>query len=167
MCIRDSVAVDLALGDVGAVLCHQPLPDAAGGVALLARRLLVGRQPLVDHRLERVEFRRRPVSRRSLGRRHRRVERLADSTAMNAVAFYQLPDRQALPQMIAPDLLELFHSCHSLPTSPSLSIERSASVAVRTEVGPVQASTVGPVEISTPRNLFRIKYVTTDAFDAG
>jgi hypothetical protein len=117
----------------------------------LRGRLLVFGEPLVDHGPVGAELRRRPISRRALRWRHRGLQRLADSTAMNTVALGQLPNRQSLSRSIAPDLLELLHSCHSLQTSASRSIERSASVAVRTEVGPVQASMVGPVEASTPR----------------
>ena len=148
---RRHVAVDLALGDLGTVLGHQPLVDPTGGMALLSRRPGIGLEPAVDDRPVGPEPRRRPVPRRSLRRRHRRLRRLADGTAVDAMPPRRLTYRHSPSRMVAPDLLELLHSRHSLPTSASRApSERSASVAVRTEVGPVQASTVGPVETSTP-----------------
>jgi hypothetical protein len=149
--LRRHVAVDLALGDLGAVLLYQPLPYAAGGMALLARCFLVFAESLVDRRPVWPQLRCRPAPRRPLWRRDCGLQRLADGPAVDAVPSGQRPDRQSLARSIAPDLLELLHSCHSLPTSALRSIERSASVVVRTEVGPVQASIVGPVEMSTPR----------------
>ena len=148
---RRHVAVDLALGDLGTVLCEEPLPDAAGGMALLSRRLPVGCQPPVDDRPVGPQLRRRPALGRPLRRRHRRLQCLADGPAVDAVAPRQLPDRHCLSRVVTPDLLELLHSSHSLPTSASRSMERSASAAVRTEVGPVQASIAGPVGMSTPK----------------
>lgn len=63
-----------------AVLGAEPAADLGGGVALLARRLLIGAQDGVDQRLERIEDRRRrrrPAVRRGLGL----AENLADLAA--------------------------------------------------------------------------------------
>ncbi len=113
------VAADLAFGDIGAVLFEQALPDTAGGMALLARRLLVFAQPLVDDRPVGAELRCRAALGLSLGRWDRRFQGLPDGAAVHAVAACQLTDRQPRLRVIAPDLLELLHSCHSLPTSAS------------------------------------------------
>ncbi len=160
---RRHVAVDLAPGDPGAVLLDQPLVDPAGGMALLTRHLGLGLEPAIDDRPVGAEPRRRPAPRGPLRRRHRGLQGLAHGTTMDAVTPRQLPDREALAGPVTPDLLELPHSRHSLPTSASRApLERSASVAVRTEVGPAQASIVGPLEMSTPTGKARRPVLLTE-----
>ena len=51
------VGADGVVGDTGqVVLVDQPVEDPGGGVPLLARRLQVGHQHLLDHRFERVKL---------------------------------------------------------------------------------------------------------------
>jgi hypothetical protein len=83
--------------------------DPLGRVALLARRGAVGLEPLVDQRPVGVELRRRPASRRVLGGRHRRSERLLDRAPVDAVARAPRAERQALMLAVASDLFELLH----------------------------------------------------------
>jgi hypothetical protein len=59
------------LPNLGAVLVHKPAPDPLGRMALLARRLKVRGQPLIDQRAIRTQLRRRPTLRHPLRRRHR------------------------------------------------------------------------------------------------
>ena len=54
------IVTDRRLGDLGAVLVDQPPPDPLGGVPLLARRVKIRDQPLVDQRAILTELRRRP-----------------------------------------------------------------------------------------------------------
>ena len=56
--VRTDIAADGALGAREPILVAQPLPDAVGGMALLLRALLVLKQPLVDNRDDRPEYRR-------------------------------------------------------------------------------------------------------------
>ena len=117
---RRDIPAHLPLRHLSAVLLNQALPDPPGGMTLLARRLPVRVQPAVDDRPERAELRRRTTLRRPLRRRDRRLQRLPDRPAMHPVALRQPPDRQALPRVIAPDLLKLLHSRQLLPAlSPS------------------------------------------------
>ena len=77
------------LGDGGAALVDEALPDPPRGVALLARRAEVGDQPLSDDLHVRTELRRqagRPLARR----RQRRPERLPHRAPVHAVAARQL-----------------------------------------------------------------------------
>ena len=145
------IATDLPLRHRGAVLLNEALPDPPGGMTLLPRRLTVREQDLVDHLPIRSQLRCRPDLRRALRRRDRGLQRLPDRPAMHPVALRQLADRQLLPRVIAPDLLELLHPRHcSFRTFRSRSTKREPNGSGRTEVGPVQASTVGPVPTSTP-----------------
>ena len=132
------------------MLLDEALPDPPGRVPLLTRRLAIRLQPLVDHRPKRPQLRSRPRHRRALGRRHSGLQRLAHRPPMHTVTPRQLPDRQPLPRLIAPDRLELLHSRHSFRPFASRSTKREPNGSDRTEVGPVQASTVGPDEASTP-----------------
>jgi hypothetical protein len=144
------VAVDLPLRHDSAVLLHQPLPDPPGRMALLPRRVPVSLQPAIDDRPIRPELRRRPRPRRPLGRRDRRLQRLTNRPAMHPMTLRQLPDREPLARVIAPDLLELLHSSPcSFRTFRSRLTKREPKSSARTEVGPVQTSTVGPVQTST------------------
>ena len=92
------------------VLGDQTLPDPPGGMALLARRVLVRDEPGVDHR-------RPPVDRRAGPRRihlprwrDRVIERLAHRTTMHAMTIRQLTDRHVIEPPVSPDLLEQFHA---------------------------------------------------------
>ena len=95
------VLTDRDLRDIGAVLIKQPPPDPLRGVALLARRLAIGRKRLVDQRPVRAELRRRPRHRRALRRRQRR--RLTHRTTVHPIALGERPDRQPLPIAVTPD----------------------------------------------------------------
>lgn len=87
------VLTDRDLRDIGAVLIKQPPPDPLRGVALLARRLAIGRKRLVDQRPVRAELRRRPRHRRALRRRQRRRQRLTHRTTVHPMALRERPDR--------------------------------------------------------------------------
>ena len=91
-----------------AVLIDQTRQHPADGVTLLAPRREILPQHRIDQRLGRVQLRRRP--RRCLPRRrlHGR-QRLADREAVHPVPVRQRPDRQLLPAVITPDLLEQLH----------------------------------------------------------
>ena len=65
-----NVVTDRRLGHNDAVLVDEPAPDALGRVTLLARRLEVGEQPLVDQLPIGAELRRRARGRR-VGRSRR------------------------------------------------------------------------------------------------
>ena len=103
------VAADGPLADVGLVLLDKALKDAPGGVALLARCLAVGDEPLVDQLVEGPERRCGAALGTPSLRRQRRVERLADGAPMHAVALGERPDRQPLVIVVASDLFELLH----------------------------------------------------------
>jgi len=103
------VIADRRLGDIDAVLVDQAPPHALGGVTLLARRLKVCGQPLVDDLAVLAQLRRAPPLRRALDRRDRRGQRLPDGPTMHAMALGKRPDRQALPVAVTPDLLKLLH----------------------------------------------------------
>jgi hypothetical protein len=107
------VAADLTLRNLRAVLLNETLPDPPRRVTPLARRLTISLDPPVDHRPERPELGRRPRHRRTLRRRHRALQCLADRPPMNAMAPRELPDRQTLTRVIAPDRLKLLHPRHS------------------------------------------------------
>ena len=94
----------------GTVLGDQPLPDPPCGMPLLARHVLVGQQPPVNHRCAGVD--RGPGPRR-IGlprRRHRRSQRLAHRPPVHMMPVRQLPDRGPFGPAVFPDLLEQFHS---------------------------------------------------------
>ena len=103
-----------------------------------------------------AELRCRPRLRRPIRRRHRRLQRLPDRPPMHPMPARQLPDRQFLPRVIAPDRLELLHSSHdSFRPLAWCSTEHPTSGPDRTEVGPLQASTPGPRQTSTPSPIAR------------
>jgi hypothetical protein len=141
------VLTDRDLRDIGAVLIKQPPPDPLRGVALLARRLAIGRKRLVDQRPVRAELRRRPRHRRALRRRQRRRQRLTHRTTVHPMALRERPDRQPLPIAVTPDLLER-STLDPTPTCPPIRAqdERQPSGHDRTEVGPVRAIAMGPVQ---------------------
>ncbi len=96
------------LGDAGAALVHEALPDPPRRVALLARRAQVGDQPLSDDLHVRTELRRqagRPLARR----RQRRPERLPHRAPVHAVAARQAADGHALLAPVSSDMLEQLH----------------------------------------------------------
>jgi hypothetical protein len=138
------VLTDRDLRDIGAVLIKQPPPDPLRGVALLARRLAIGRKRLVDQRPVRAELRRRPRHRRALRRRQRRRQRLTHRTTVHPMALRQRPDRQPLPIAVTPDLLELLHfGSHSSVPPIRAQDEGQPSGHDRTEVGLVEQSQRG------------------------
>src|SRR4051812_21698224 len=69
---------------------------------------------------------------------------------MHPMAPRQLPDRQPLTRVIAPDRLKLLHPGHSFRPSGRAQQSTTREGSSRTEVEPVQASTAGPVQASTP-----------------
>jgi hypothetical protein len=79
-------------------------------VTLLARRVEIAHQPLVDQLAIRTQLRRRHPDRHLPGRRHRRPKRLLDSAPMHPVTNRKRANRQILPLAVAPDLLEQLHS---------------------------------------------------------
>ncbi len=93
-----------------AVLGDQPLPDPPGSMPLLARHILVGHQPPVDHLHIGIDRRAGP---RRVGlprRRHRRLQRLPHRPPVHTMAVGQFPDRDTLDPAVLPDLLEKLHS---------------------------------------------------------
>jgi hypothetical protein len=104
------VITDGRLRDISTVLIDQAPPDPLGRVTLLARRVEVGDQPLIDQLAIRAKFRRRPAHRRTLGRRQRRLQRRPDRPAVHAMPLGKRPQRQPLPLPVTTDPLELFHS---------------------------------------------------------
>lgn len=139
------VLTDRDLRDIGAVLIKQPPPDPLRGVALLARRLAIGRKRLVDQRPVRAELRRRPRHRRALRRRQRRRQRLTHRTTVHPMALRERPDR---PPARSRSRL-ICSNCSTLdPTPPCPPIraqdERQPSGHDRTAVGPVRAIAMGP-----------------------
>jgi hypothetical protein len=143
------VLTDRDLRDIGAVLIKQPPPDPLRGMALLARRLAIGRKRLVDQRPVRAELRRRPRHRRALRRRQWRRQRLTHPTTAHPMALRERPDRQ--PSRSRSRLI--CSNCSTLdPTPPCPPIraqdERQPSGHDRTEVGPVRAIAMGPVRPS-------------------
>lgn len=89
-------------------------------MTLFAVYLLISDQPGIDD-LGIAGHRRSPTPRILLARRgHRRDQRLADRPAMHAMSFGQLPDRQFLQTVIAPNLFEQLHSRTHLTEPPCL-----------------------------------------------
>ena len=103
------IPADLTLRDRRAMLLDQALPDPPRGVLLLARRLPVSGEPLVDQLAIRTKLRRRAIHRRALHRRHWRRQRLPHRPPMDPMPGRQRPRGQPLAIAIAPDLLEQFH----------------------------------------------------------
>lgn len=103
-------AADLALGDVGSVLCCQPLVDALGGVALLRWRGEVRVEPVCDQRQVGAELRcAAALGPLALGRQRRR-QGLADGAAVDPVAAGELADPRLLPLVVTANRLEQLHS---------------------------------------------------------
>lgn len=126
------VLADGALGDLGALLGDQSLPDALGGVALLGRRFPVAFEPLVDQVVVGAEDRGLAALGLLARWRQRRVQRLAHRPAVDPVPSCQLPDREPLPVVVTANLLEQLHSgSHPLcDLRPRLSRSRKPSVAI-------------------------------------
>ena len=114
------------LGDGGAALVDEPLPDAPRRVALLARRAQVGGQPLADRRAVRTELRCR-LRYRLARRRQRRPQRLPHRAPVHAVAVRQATDGDALIAAVSSDMLKQLHLRHSwsFAAGDSRSPERS------------------------------------------
>ena len=125
MCLRDRHLAGLqpelhaATGDVtryrhlrarGLVLGDQTLPDPPGGMALLARGVLVGEEPGIDDRRPLVDRRAGPYRIHLPRRRDRIPEGLAHRPTMHAMTIRQLPDRHVIQTAVSPDLLEQFHA---------------------------------------------------------
>ncbi|MFF3767364.1 hypothetical protein ACFYYR_25220 [Streptomyces sp. NPDC001922] len=116
------VVADHPVGDIGSVLLDQPVEDPGDRVPLLARRVQIRPQDLVDHRLVRIQ----PGGpRRQLlaGLRPGRVQRLAYRPPGHAVLALKLPHRQAAA-MVTPDRrvqLDLRHLRHDQHLSPGAS----------------------------------------------
>jgi hypothetical protein len=110
-----------------AMLGGQPLPDPPGRMPLLARHVLVGQQPAINHLRIRVDRRPRPLRIGLPRRRHRRVQRLPHRPPVHMVPAGQLPDRGTPGPAVFPDLLEQFHSRprHSQTSAPATSTQRS------------------------------------------
>ena len=81
------IPTHLPLRHLRAVLVHQPLPDPPGGMPLLARRLAIRLQNLIDDRPIPAKPRRRPRHRHPLRRRNRRRQRLPDRPPMHPVTL--------------------------------------------------------------------------------
>jgi hypothetical protein len=107
--------------DPCAFLLDQPLPDPAGRMPLLPRRLQILHQPTPDKINMSAQHRRLP--RRGLPRRRDRVrQRLTHRPAVHCMSFRKLPDRQTLTAGIPSDTFELLHSrslLHTLQPSES------------------------------------------------
>ena len=96
------------LGDGGAALVHEPLPDPPRRVALLARRAQVGEEPRADRRAVRAELRRRAgdvLARR----RQRRLQRLPYRAPVHVVAARQATDGYAILAPVPSDMLKQLH----------------------------------------------------------
>jgi hypothetical protein len=92
------------------MLGYEALPDPPGGVPLLARGVLVGDEPGIDHGHPLLD-RRAGALRIHLARRRDRVLKgLAHRPAMCAMTIRQLADRQVLEPPVPSDLLEQFHA---------------------------------------------------------
>jgi predicted RNase H-like HicB family nuclease len=97
---RPDVLPDRDLRNIGAVLIDQAPMDPPDDVALLARRLAIGRKPRVDHRPIRTQPRRRPAHRRALDRRRRRRQRLTHRPAMHPVGKRAAPGLRGGPHRL-------------------------------------------------------------------
>jgi hypothetical protein len=94
----------------GLVLGDQTLPDTPRGMALLARGVLIGKEPAIDDRHPLVDRRAGPYRIALPRRRDRIIEGLAHRPTMHAMTIRQLPDRHVIETAISPDLLEQFHA---------------------------------------------------------
>ncbi len=88
-----------------AVLIQQPRVDPLHRVPLLTGRIQIRPQPLIDHRLERIEPRGSPL-RRLARSRLGTSQCLTHQAPVHPVLAGQRPDRHALTPRIAPDPLE-------------------------------------------------------------
>ena len=92
------------------VFGDEALPDPPGGVALLARGVLIGDEPGVDHRRPRVNGRAGTHRIHLPRRRDRVIEGLAHRPTMHAMTIRQLTDRQVIETAVSPDPFEQFHA---------------------------------------------------------
>src|SRR3954471_4659130 len=98
------------LRERGLMLGDQTLPNPPGGVPLLARGVLIGDEPGVDHRDPLLDRWARP-RRIDLARRGNRVgEGWTHRPTMRAMTIRQLTDRQVIEPPVSSDLLEQFHA---------------------------------------------------------
>ena len=122
-------------------------------MTLLARRLEISDQPLVDQLAVPTELRRRPLPGRTLGRRQRRRQRLAHRAAMHAVTL-----ASALIDSHSRSRSRLICSNCSIlePTLRGLDpvLDEYATMRRRSdEVGPVEAVALGEVQTVVPTRL--------------
>ena len=127
------VAADRHLGEGRTLLVDEALPDPAGRVALLGRRLLVLGQPGADDRRVGTDRWLAPLIRLAR-RRHRRGQGLPDRAPVHAMATCQLADRHLFLPVLATDTLELLHP-RQLPLPDAADLRQSASVRVCVGVG--------------------------------
>ena len=127
------VAADRHLGEGRTLLVDEALPDPAGRVALLSRRLLVLSQPGADDRRVGTDRWLAPLIRLAR-RRDRRCEGLPDRAPVHAVPACQLADRHPFLPVLATDTLELLHP-RQLPLPDAADLRQSASVRVCDGVG--------------------------------
>src|SRR5260370_10440509 len=78
-------------------------------MTLLARQLLVGDQPAVDHLRPRIHRRPEPARILLTRRRRRAGQCLAHRPPVHLMPLSQLPDRQPADPAVTPDLLEDLH----------------------------------------------------------
>jgi hypothetical protein len=81
------------LGQPGALLGDQPLPDPPGRMPLLGRHVPVRQQPLIDHRRIPADRRPGPLRVSLPRRRHRAGQRLPHRPPVHMMPVSQLPDR--------------------------------------------------------------------------
>jgi hypothetical protein len=135
---RPDVPADGGLGDIGALLVDEALPDPAGGVALLAGRVGVLGSARPD-RLGMGADRRLGAGFDGLARwRDRGREGLADRPPVHPVPARQLADRHPFLPLVPADTLELLHPRQLLPPSLVMASQDQSSVrTLRSGVGPV------------------------------
>jgi len=114
------------------MLGAEPAEDLGGGVALLARRLRIGAQDVIDQGLERIEDRRRrrPAVRRGLGL----AENLADLAPRVLKTPSQFTDAEFLDGVRPADACLFVHLDHPSPPG-SWSPKRCTSLQERVGVG--------------------------------
>ena len=130
-----------------AVLGDQTLPHPPRGMPLLARRVLIGQQPAVDHRRPLTQRRLRPCHIRLSRQRHRIAQRLTHRAPMHLMPHRQRPRRQLLHPTITPDLLEQLHLGPHSPDPQRRSKHTDAKI--ETGVGPKFVPTRRPTRKNT------------------
>jgi len=92
------------------VLLREAISDPLRGMPLLARRVLIGGQDLIDPLPIRPQRRRRSALRTLALRRQRRFQRLTDSPTVHPILARQRVQRQTAELAIPTDPLEQLHS---------------------------------------------------------